>query len=724
MKDNLKIIQSTIKILDRYSKLYEKISHSRFGNYLDYMREGNFSDEDDFIKPKLWNDFLTDVLKFPKDEFLSEFSPTAKTPDFIPRDTNIHSFIFEIKGTDTKALSSHYNQLSSYIKSCGVKWGVITNMRELEVYESLPKSPLQEYSFSFLELYTNYKSHPKVVLDYPNAKKFLAFVRQFSHKKLGMMEKIEIIRKARKWTGEEELDSTILTDSIRKVVEILLGDTLSKKEELSRGLRFDPGRKREIENELETIACEVDRTRKPGEGHLNEFMDAKDGSLEYRAFKIYLSRVAYFTMTRILLARMWEDTGFIEESLYDGGFDEWYKRLQREVERVLNQAFHFAGDKYYWLYSVPNNYHWYVPNNEALVDVLYEFSKYNLSKLNTDVLGKIYEEYVDTVDRKNKGQYYTPREIIKLIWDRVGYKDDDSFFVYENGRRKQRLVFDPCTGSGGFLVEAARRLTKTSHYNDNDIDDLIEVMFALVNGLCGSEVSLFSHYITEVNLLIQLTPLFKRIFALLPHQHRFPDFTLSVVPCDALGLHNPRAVLVNSAEVKESPGEYSKIMALHDPHKREVYERIRKEDKFDYVCSNPPYVGEKGHKELFRTVLSKYPNYWWKNFYQGKMDYLYFFIILGLSKLKEGGKLGFITTSYWPATDGAGKLRKYILEQALIKEIVDFGETKIFEGAKGQHNMVFILEKCPDRRKAEKTIVEMDVKENIERKKNHKIKIV
>jgi len=183
-------------------------------------------------------------------------------------------------------------------------------------------------------------------------------------------------------------------------------------------------------------------------------------------------------------------------------------------------------------------------------------------------------------------------------------------------------------------------------------------------------------------------------------------------------------VLVNSAEVKESPGEYSKIMALHDPHKRVVYEKIRKEDKFYYVCSNPPYVGEKGHKELFRAVLSKYPNHWWKDFHQGKMDYLYFFIILGLSKLKEGGKLGFITTSYWPTADGASKLRKYILENALIKEIIDFGEAKIFEGAKGQHNMVFVLEKCPDKRRAGKTIVEMEVKENIGRKKNHRIKIV
>ncbi|MCK4255689.1 hypothetical protein KAX35_02280, partial [candidate division WOR-3 bacterium] len=135
MKDNLKIIKSTIQILDRYSKLYEKISHNRFGNYLDYMKEGTFSDEDDFIKPKLWNDFLSEILEFPKDEILPEFSPTAETPDFIPRETNIHPFIFEIKGTDTKDLSNHYNKLSRYINTCSVRWGVITNMRYLEVYE-------------------------------------------------------------------------------------------------------------------------------------------------------------------------------------------------------------------------------------------------------------------------------------------------------------------------------------------------------------------------------------------------------------------------------------------------------------------------------------------------------------------------------------------------------------------------------------------------------------
>ncbi|MBA7692805.1 hypothetical protein ES703_101374 [subsurface metagenome] len=134
--------------------------------------------------------------------------------------------------------------------------------------------------------------------------------------------------------------------------------------------------------------------------------------------------------------------------------------------------------------------------------------------------------------------------------------------------------------------------------------------------------------------------------------------------------------------------------------KKAVFQKIKEryDGDFSYCCSNPPYIGEKGNKELFRSTLQRFS--YWKPFYQGKMNYLYFFIILGLSKLhnsnKEttGGKLGYITTSYWITADGASKLRNYILENAKIKEIILFKDVKIFKYAKGQHNMIFILEKC------------------------------
>jgi type I restriction-modification system DNA methylase subunit len=720
MIDNNKIIHKTIQILDRYTKLYKEISKSRFNNYSDYMAGGHFGDEDELTKPKLWVDFIEEVLGFPKDEYIPEQSGKTGTPDFKPRDQRVHPFFFELKGTDTEDLSTRFSQVNQYLKP-PLKWGVITNMRDLCVYTEGSPFPVPNYSFSFSLLYRDYKTNKDKILEFSNTKRFLEFVICFTYKKVSSQDKIEYLKKAPKWTQREVLDPDELIGSIRKVVGWLIDDARNYKSHLVESFKFDfdTRAKEAIALEIETIACELDRKRNPQDKTLEYYIKSKANTLEYRSFEILLSRVAYFTMTRILLARIWEDIEFIEQSLYDGGFKKWYEIRNRQIQMVLRDAFNMAGNKYSWLYNVHNNYTWYTPSEESLIDVLYELSKFNLGRLNADVLGTVYEEYVDKIDRKNKGQYYTPREIIKLIWDRVGFNNDDAYFRYENGKRTPRLIFDPATGSGGFLVEAARRIREESKYNDKDFDDLTELWLAIKEGLQGGEINLFAHYITEVNILIQLTPIIKKVMDAHKHQYKPPQFTLSVIPCDSLGLHLPYSQLINVNEVRDRKRDIS--LEILDPQKRDIYQLIKECQKYDYVCANPPYIGEKGHKELFRATLDRFP--YWRKFYQGKMDYLYFFVILGLSKLIDGGKLGFITTSYWPTADGASNLRKYILDFALIKEIIDFGETKIFEGAPGQHNMIFVLEKCPSITKAN-TMVETPIKENIEKKEKNKIKIV
>ena len=131
-------------------------------------------------------------------------------------------------------------------------------------------------------------------------------------------------------------------------------------------------------------------------------------------------------------------------------------------------------------------------------------------------------------------------------------------------------------------------------------------------------------------------------------------------------------------------------------------------------------IREDDHKELFRSTVKQYP--YWKQYYQGKMDYLYFFIILGLSKLREGGKLGFITTAYFPTAAGARKLRKYILENTRILEVIDFGTLKFFEAAPGQFNHVFVLEKCLNKERRDgNRILTIEVKERLPGRTNKEV---
>ncbi|MBW8381790.1 MAG: N-6 DNA methylase, partial [Youngiibacter sp.] len=111
---------------------------------------------------------------------------------------------------------------------------------------------------------------------------------------------------------------------------------------------------------------------------------------------------------------------------------------------------------------------------------------------------------------------------------------------------------------------------------------------------------------------------------------------------------------------------------------------------FDIVIGNPPYVGDKNHKNIFRPIInSKFGG----KFYKGQMDLFYFFFHKGIDLVKDNGIVGFITTNYYFTANGAMKLRYDIKERCIIRSIVNFGEMKIFESAMGQHNAITFLER-------------------------------
>lgn len=114
---------------------------------------------------------------------------------------------------------------------------------------------------------------------------------------------------------------------------------------------------------------------------------------------------------------------------------------------------------------------------------------------------------------------------------------------------------------------------------------------------------------------------------------------------------------------------------------------------FDVVIANPPYVGEKGHKDIFRDIrqgnLAPY--------YQRKMDLFYFFFHLALNLSKDKAVIGFISTNYYLTATGALTLREDLKKRSEIINLINFNELKIFESATGQHNIITILRKTSDK---------------------------
>lgn len=120
----------------------------------------------------------------------------------------------------------------------------------------------------------------------------------------------------------------------------------------------------------------------------------------------------------------------------------------------------------------------------------------------------------------------------------------------------------------------------------------------------------------------------------------------------------------------------------------EEFSEVFENGGFDIVIGNPPYVGEKGNKDIFRPIKEI-----WKDRYEKNSDLLYFFFMKSIDILKNNGNFGFITTNYFLTADSALKLRKELKTKTSIYNIINFNEMKLFESALGQHNIITIFKK-------------------------------
>jgi tRNA1(Val) A37 N6-methylase TrmN6 len=98
-------------------------------------------------------------------------------------------------------------------------------------------------------------------------------------------------------------------------------------------------------------------------------------------------------------------------------------------------------------------------------------------------------------------------------------------------------------------------------------------------------------------------------------------------------------------------------------------------NSFDIVIANPPYVrtqilGTEQAQELARKFNLK-----------GRVDLYYPFLIAMTESLKEGGILGVITSNRYLSTKGGESIRKYLSENYEILEVIDLGDTKLFDAA-------------------------------------------
>ncbi len=95
---------------------------------------------------------------------------------------------------------------------------------------------------------------------------------------------------------------------------------------------------------------------------------------------------------------------------------------------------------------------------------------------------------------------------------------------------------------------------------------------------------------------------------------------------------------------------------------------------FDVVIGNPPYV----RMELIKAIKPYLEKHY--KVAADRADLYAYFYERGVGLAKDGGRLGFISSSTFFRTGSGENLRKFLSESAAIETIVDFGDAQLFEG--------------------------------------------
>lgn len=294
--------------------------------------------------------------------------------------------------------------------------------------------------------------------------------------------------------------------------------------------------------------------------------------------------------------------------------------------------------------------------------------------LTPEIIGQI-NEYYATKNTVARGIFYTPFETARhlsqetlLAWLKQHHFLPDtartldiSLLAQKDRARlicalKRLTVCDPACGAGGLLIPFWLELATLQHTltpNTNYAQLLYNIA---ADNLYGIDVNLRA--IKDLRLRMALT--------LAAHGQKLPA-RLNFCVADSLS-GNPAQVWK-----KRFPDVFSR-------------------GGFDIYLANPPYIGQKNHKEIF-SALRKNPH--WKKWLTPKSDILYLFFHLAFDVLAKDGVAGLLTTSYFAQAAAAKPLRERLKQQAGILRLIDFGEKKLFTRAQGQHNLITIFTPIP-----------------------------
>jgi type I restriction-modification system DNA methylase subunit len=438
-----------------------------------------------------------------------------------------------------------------------------------------------------------------------------------------------------------------------------------------------------------------------------------------------LNEVVQRVLDRILLVRICEDRDIDTGRTLEGILGDWeasveanraslYSRLIAHFHR-LDESFNgalFRRGHESEMISVSDSF-----LARLIRDLSSEDSPYLFSTLPVDILGAVYERFIERVlhikgrrvtvelkrDARQKGGiYYTPRYVVNYIVEQTIAPALEGKTVTEvSGLR----FLDPSCGSGSFLLRVFERVVEhcVAWFQGHPDEQREQLCYTDANGslaltthlkrrlmrscIYGVDLDPRAVEVTMLSLYLKILEgetrtTLGRQHGLFPTETFLPDLSAnikcgnSLVSSDIVDFVQPS--LLGDIAHDNDAFDWSNEFGFQ-----------RRPGKFHGIVGNPPYIKIQ---RLSSTVPEQVE--YFKGRYasarRGNYDIYVVFVERARELLRPGGRMGYILPSKFLTTDYGEGLRSLLAEHQAVTGIVDFGHQQIFMGATTYTCLLFV----------------------------------
>ncbi len=400
---------------------------------------------------------------------------------------------------------------------------------------------------------------------------------------------------------------------------------------------------------------------------------------------------------RIAEDRSVEPFGNLKQTLTGDHYKNLFNLFKQADDKYNSGLFDFKKDKISEHLTIDNK----VLKN--IITDMYYPSPFAFDAMPVEIMGTAYEQFLGKVIRitaahhakieekpevrKAGGVYYTPQYIVDyIVKNTVGQLIE--------GKKPDEIskikIVDPACGSGSFLIGAYQFLLDVhkNYYTENGKKSksgkgnlltpegnltTSEKKRILLNNIFGVDIDANAVEVTKLSLLLKCME--GETEASISNQIKM--FHERVLPTLDNNIKCGNSLIDTDFYSGQIDfGEEKKIKPFNWGKE---FIKVFKNDGFDAVIGNPPYLGGREWKEDNGNAYDYFINKYRVAEYQ--FDIYALFWEAGINLLNKKGLIGFITPNTWLNNQSNKKLREYILENTTISKIIDYSKIKVFDQA-------------------------------------------